>query len=87
VITIEAGCQRWAHCAHDGRMHALEPADVILAPSRGYAEALCGQRLPADVATEDRPSGALCLPCVVGVASDLPDPPEPGTGGRDGWSI
>jgi hypothetical protein len=66
---------RWARCLVDGRLHAIDRGDVALTSVRGYAEALCGHRVPtADVAFEDVPSGALCMPCVIGVASDLPDP-------------
>lgn len=65
---------RWARCPDDGRLHAVDRLDAELAPVRGYTEALCGHRLPIDVATEDGPSGALCLPCVVGVTSEAPDP-------------
>jgi hypothetical protein len=37
---------RWTRDALDGRLHAVDlpPAEV-----RGYAEAPCGHRLPADV--------------------------------------
>jgi len=70
---------RWARDRHDGRLHACEPADVALAASRGYAECLCGRHLPADVGLEDGPSGALCLPCVIGVTAEMADPGRIGT--------
>lgn len=64
----------WARDPHDGRLHACEPADVLLATSRGHAECLCGHQLPVDVGLEDGPSGALCLPCVIGVTAEMDDP-------------
>jgi hypothetical protein len=71
---------RWARCPFDGRLHAVDHGDVELTSVRGYAEALCGHRVPRDDLTfEDVPSGALCLPCVIGVTSDLPDPGRIGT--------
>lgn len=65
---------RWARDQYDGRLHALASVDVLLAETRGYAECRCEHRLPADIDLEAGPSGALCLPCVVGVAADVPDP-------------
>ncbi|HEY2765981.1 MAG TPA: hypothetical protein VGJ13_18520 [Pseudonocardiaceae bacterium] len=65
---------RWIRCPHDGRLHAVDRLDVEIAPLRGHTEALCGHRLPIDAGIEQGPSGALCLPCVVGVTSDAPDP-------------
>ncbi|MGQ0717363.1 MAG: hypothetical protein ACT4NP_08610 [Pseudonocardiales bacterium] len=54
--------------------------DTERAGTRGYAEALCAHRLPAeDLAVQDVPSGALCLPCVIGVTADMPDPGRMGT--------
>lgn len=70
----------WARCPTDGRLHAIEPTDTEQAPARGYAEALCGHRLPTGgLAVQDVPSGALCLPCVIGVTADMPDPGRMGT--------
>jgi hypothetical protein len=60
----------------------VDRLDVELAPVRGYTEALCSHQLPLDAATEDGPSGALCLPCVVGMTSDAPDP-----GRFGGWAL
>lgn len=73
---------RWSRCPDDGRLHAVDRLDIELAPVRGYTEALCGYRLPSDVVTEPGPSGALCLPCVVGVTSEAPDP-----GRFGGWAL
>lgn len=73
---------RWARCPVDGRLHAAEPADALLAATRGYLECLCGQRLPADVPLVDGPSGALCPPCVVGVTSETENP-----GRFGGWAL
>ncbi len=71
---------RWARCVHDGRLHAVDRRNAELTSARGYAEALCGHTIAADgLAFEDAPSGALCMPCVIGVASDLPDPGRMGT--------
>jgi hypothetical protein len=65
----------WVRCATDGRLHAIAPTDSEQAVARGYAEALCGHRLPAEgLAIQDAPSGALCLPCVIGVTADMQDP-------------
>ncbi len=70
----------WARCPTEGRVHAIEPTDTEQAAGRGYAEALCGHRLPAEgLAVQDVPSGALCLPCVIGVTADMPDPGRMGT--------
>lgn len=70
----------WARCPADGRLHAIEPTDTKRAGTRGYAEALCGHRLTAEnLAIQDVPSGALCLPCVIGVTSDMQDPGRMGT--------
>jgi hypothetical protein len=73
------GVTRWAREVFDGRLHAVASVDMGLAEVRGYAEAQCGHRLPADVDSEDGPSGELCLPCVIGVTSDLEDPGRMGT--------
>ncbi|HEY2765552.1 MAG TPA: hypothetical protein VGJ13_16310, partial [Pseudonocardiaceae bacterium] len=65
---------RWVRCPDDGRLHAVDRLDVEIAQIRGHIEALCGHRLPIGAGFEPGPSGALCLPCVVGVTSDAPDP-------------
>ena len=52
----------------------MDRLGVDLAPVRGHIEALCGHRLPVDAGIEPGPSGALCMPCVVGVTSDAPGP-------------
>jgi hypothetical protein len=71
---------RWARCPFDGRLHAVDDGDVELTSIRGYAEALCGHRVPGDdLAFADVPSGSLCVPCVIGFASDLPNPGRFGT--------
>lgn len=71
---------RWARCPHDDHLHAVDRRDAELTSVRGYAEALCGHTIPADGLTfQEAPSGALCMPCVVGVTSDLPDPGRMGT--------
>lgn len=73
---------RWARDPADDRMHALAPNDLALAAARGHAETLCGHRLPTGLTVEDCPSGALCLPCVIGVTSEMDDP------GRFGaWTV
>jgi hypothetical protein len=70
----------WTRCPTDGRLHAIAPTDTAQAAACGYAEALCGHRLPAeDLAIQDLPSGALCLPCVIGVTADMEDPGPMGT--------
>jgi len=61
---------RWALCPDDGCLHLLKPAGVDLAATSGHAEALCGQRVPAQGLTiNGAPSGALCMACVIGAAS------------------
>jgi hypothetical protein len=61
---------RWARCLDDGRLHLLKPAGVDLAATSGHAEALCGQRVPAQGLTiNGAPSGALCMACVIGATS------------------
>lgn len=37
---------RWAVSLHDELCHALKPTDIDRAVARGYAEALCGHRIP-----------------------------------------
>jgi hypothetical protein len=70
----------WMRCSTDGLLHAIAPTDSEQAVARGYAEALCGHQLPAeDLAIQDAPSGALCLPCVIGVTADMEDPGPMGT--------
>jgi hypothetical protein len=70
----------WMRCPTDGRLHAIAPTDTEQAVARGYAEALCGHRLSAEgLAVQDVPSGALCLPCVIGVTADMEDPGPMGT--------
>lgn len=68
------GGLRWARDPHDGHLRSVRVSDLLLAQSRGYTGCWCGHKLPADVATEDRPSGALCLPCVIGVTAGMTDP-------------
>lgn len=64
----ELPCVRWARCVHDGRLHAVDCRDAELTSARGYAEALCGHTIAADgLVFEDAPSGALCMPCVMGL--------------------
>jgi hypothetical protein len=70
----------WARCATDGRLHAITPTNTAQAAARGYAEALGGHRMPAEgLAVQDVPSGALCLPCIIGVTADMEDPGPMGT--------
>jgi hypothetical protein len=70
----------WARCPIDGRLHALEPTDTEQAVARGHAAAVCQHRLPAEgLVVQDVPSGALCMPCVMVVTADMPDPGRMGT--------
>jgi hypothetical protein len=70
----------WVRCSTDGLLHAIAPTDSAQAVACGYAETLCGHHLPAEgLALQDVPSGALCLPCVIGVTADMPDPGPMGT--------
>jgi hypothetical protein len=70
----------WARCPTDGLLHAIAPTDTAQAMTRGYAETLCEHQLPAEGLTlQDTPSGALCLPCVIGVTADIQDPDPMGT--------
>jgi len=70
----------WMRCPTDGLLHAIAPTDIEQAVVRGYAEALCSHQLPAEgLAIQDVPSGALCLPCVIGVTADMQDPGRMGT--------
>ena len=70
----------WMRCPTEGLLHAIAPTDSEQAVARGYAEALCGHQLPAeDLTVHDVPSGALCLPCVIGVTADMQDPGRMGT--------
>lgn len=36
------GPLRWARCLDEGRLHLLQPADVVTATTTGHAQALCG---------------------------------------------
>lgn len=58
---------RWARCPGEGRLHLLEPTDVIAATTHGHAPAVCGHRIAAEGLTITiGPSWALCMACVVG---------------------
>jgi hypothetical protein len=70
---------RWVRCPDDQRLHAVDPFDVTMISIRGYVECLCGRTVATTVEFEPGPSGALCLPCVLGVTSDTPDPGRFGT--------
>lgn len=71
---------QWARCPGDGRLHVLELTDLAAAVARGYNECLCGHRLPVEgLVIEDGPAGALCLPCMIGITAELPDPGRMGT--------
>jgi len=70
---------RWARCPDDDHLHLLAPADVVLGAG-GHAQAVCGQRIPAEVLTITRgPAGALCMSCVIGATSPMRDPRPKGT--------
>lgn len=71
---------RWAVHPGDEHCHAVAPSDLDKSEALGYAEALCGARLPnAGLKSADRPWGLLCLPCVIGATADLSDPGRMGT--------
>jgi hypothetical protein len=70
----------WARCPTEGLLHAIAPTDTAQAVTRGYAKTLCSHQLSAeDLILQDVPSGALCLPCVIGVTADIEDPGRMGT--------
>lgn len=89
VSEPDAGCAagessvgplRWARCP-DGRLHLLQPADVVVAATGGQAEALCGRSLPAEGLTLTHGSAeALCLTCLAGTGprEERPQPEAPG---------
>jgi hypothetical protein len=52
---------RWARCPRDGRLHVLEPADMILVAGRGHAEAICRHSMPAEGLALERPIWRLVL--------------------------
>lgn len=63
-----------------GQFHAFEPADALLAPTRGYTQTLCRQvRLPADTDFTLDPTGPRCLACSLATTAQRPDP--------GGWSL
>ncbi len=64
---------------HRRHLHAIKPTDTEQAAARNDAEALCGHRLPEGLEVQDVPSVALCLPCVIGITADMPDPGRMGT--------
>jgi hypothetical protein len=43
-----AGHLWWERCPDNGRLHLLQPADVITAAIGGHAAAFCGRALPAE---------------------------------------
>lgn len=60
-----AGPLRWARCPDDGRLHLLQPADVVVAATGLRAEALCGRLLPTEGLTLGHGwAGALCTGCL-----------------------
>lgn len=64
---------RWARCSDDQRLHLLQPADVIVAAA-GQAQAVCGNRiLPEDLTIVCGGSAALCIACIIGAISAMPD--------------
>lgn len=61
---------RWARCPDHGRLHLVQPADVIPAVARGYTQTVCGHRIAAEGLTIGSvPSGALCMSCVIAATS------------------
>ncbi len=71
---------RWALHPGDEHCHAVAPGDLRKSGTCGYAEALCGARVPgAGLESAERPWGVLCLPCAIGATADLPDPGRMGT--------
>ncbi len=61
---------RWARCPDDGRLHLVQPSDVTLTATRGYAPAVCGHRIAAAGLTINSvASGALCMSCVIAATS------------------
>ncbi|MGH3789759.1 MAG: hypothetical protein ACRDQ9_02975 [Pseudonocardiaceae bacterium] len=64
---------RWARCPDDGRLHLLRLAEVLRATAGDHAQALCGQRVPADGLTNGL-SCALCTTCITGIPDPDPDP-------------
>lgn len=55
---------RWARCS-GGRLHLLEPADVVAATTRGHAQALCSRVLPAAALTLTTGlASPLCQACI-----------------------
>jgi hypothetical protein len=70
----------WAVHRGDQLCHAIKPAELSQAGTRGYAGTLCGSQLPAEgLEPGERPWGSLCLPCILGAADDLADPGRMGT--------
>jgi hypothetical protein len=65
----------WAVHPEDEHYHAVAAGDLNRSETLGYAETLCGAHLPdAGLESAERPRGVLCLPCVIGATTDLPDP-------------
>lgn len=66
---------RWARCTQEGRLHLLQPAEVIAATTQGHAAAVRVRRIPAEGLTiTSGPSGALCMACVLRAISAMPGP-------------
>ncbi|MGH3941901.1 MAG: hypothetical protein ACRDTG_25410 [Pseudonocardiaceae bacterium] len=62
----------WWGRAAEGCWHAVASCDIAPAADRGGTEALCGWRLPVDVALLSEPdSGILCAACHLGATADL----------------
>jgi len=68
---------RWARCPEEGRLHLLRPAEIVIAVTSGWAEALCGRALAAQgLALSHGVAGALCLACLA-EAGPHPQPTQP----------
>jgi hypothetical protein len=66
---------RWARCTQEGRLHLLQPAEVITATTQGHAAAVRVRRIPAEGLTiTSGPSGALCMAGVLRAISAMPGP-------------
>lgn len=64
----------WGRSGYDGRCHAFPTT----AEDRPFVEALCTHTLPTELLSPmPGPAGALCMPCVTVVASELPEPRDP----------
>ncbi|MGH3888512.1 MAG: hypothetical protein ACRDSZ_18465 [Pseudonocardiaceae bacterium] len=60
-------------CPDDGRLHLLAPAEVATAARGDHAQALCGQRIPAEALTINHGAAeVMCPTCLIRIPAVVP---------------